>query len=114
MIDTLIQGKLRGAVTIKTAANGNPYATFKIGASDKKGEGVLVSCIAWDAVVIDAVARLTDGDSVAVSGEASIGIWRGNDGTPCHGLDVTVHLAMTAYHAGRKRTDKTSQSEHTS
>jgi single-stranded DNA-binding protein len=107
MIDVLIQGKLRGAVTVKTASNGNAYATFKLTATDKKNEGVLCSCIVFAAPVVEAVERLADGDSLAVSGEAAISTWRGQDGTPRHGLDVTVHQVLTAYHLGRKRAGKT-------
>lgn len=105
-LDVLIQGKLRGAVQIKTASNGNAYAVFKLATTDKKNEGVLVSCIAFSATAVDVVQRLADGDSVAASGEAAISTWQGRDGTQRAGLDVTVHAAMTAYHAGRKRADK--------
>ena len=104
--DVLLQGKLRGTVTVKTSSNGNPYATFKLGTTDKKGESLLVSCIAFSASAIEVVLRLTDGDSITVSGEAAISTWAGKDGTQRHGLDVTAHAAMTAYHAGRKRADK--------
>ena len=104
--DVLIQGKLRGAVQIKTASNGSAYAVFKLSTTDKKNEGLLVSCIAFSAIAVDMVERLADGDSVAVSGEAAISTWQGRDGTQRAGLDVTVHTAMTAYHAGRKRADK--------
>jgi single-stranded DNA-binding protein len=105
-LDVLIHGKLRGAVQVKTASNGRAYAVFKLSTTDKKNEGVLVSCIAFSATAVDMVERLADGDSVAVSGEAAISTWQGKDGTTRTGLDVTVHAAMTAYHAGRKRADK--------
>lgn len=105
-LDLLVQGRLRGTVATKTAANGNPYAIFKLAAADKNGASILVSCITWEASAIDMMGRLADGDSVAVSGEAAISTWRGNDGAERHGLDVTAHLVMTPYHAGRKRRDK--------
>ena len=106
MIDVLIQGRLRGAVTVKTTKNGNPFATFKLAASDKTGESVLCSCIAFSATAVETVQRLSDGDSIAVSGEAAISSWQGRDGSARHGLDVTIHNVMTAYHMGRKRADK--------
>jgi single-stranded DNA-binding protein len=106
MIDVLIQGKLRGAVVVKTASNGNAYATFKLSTTDKKNEGVLCSCIVFAAPVVEAVERLGDGGSIAVSGEAAISTWSAQDGTQRHGLDVTVHQVLTAYHLGRKRADK--------
>ena len=105
-IDVLIQGRLRGAVTIKAASNGNPYALFKLTATDKKKEGVLCSCIAFAESAVDAVQRLGDGESIVVSGEAAISAWRGQDGTPRHGLDVTVHALLTIHHLARNRTDK--------
>lgn len=105
-IDVLIQGRLRGSVTTKTASNGNAYATFKLATTDKKGESVLCSCIAFSASAVATVELLGDGDSIAVSGEAAISSWEGRDGSARHGLDVTVHAALTAYHAGRKRADK--------
>jgi len=106
MIDVLIQGRLRGAAAVKTTKTGNPFATFKLAASDKTGESVLCSCIAFSATVVETVQRLGDGDSIAVSGEAAISSWQGRDGSARHGLDVTVHAVLTAYHAGRKRADK--------
>lgn len=105
-LDLLVQGRLRGSVTTKTAANGNPYAIFKMAAADKNGASILISCIVWEASAIEQVERLTDGDSVAVSGEAAISTWRASDGALRHGLDVTAHLVMTPYHCGRKRRDK--------
>lgn len=102
-IDVLIQGRLRGVVTLKAASNGNTYATFKLASADKKGESVLCSCIAFSATAVETLQRLNDGDSIAVSGEAAISSWQGRDGSARHGLDVTVHAVMTAYHAARKR-----------
>lgn len=105
-IDVLIQGRLRGSVTTKTAKNGNAFATFKLAAADKAGESLLCSCIAFSATAVETVQRLNDGDSIAVSGEAAVSSWQGRDGSARHGLDVTVHAALTAYHVARKRADK--------
>lgn len=103
MIDVLISGRLRGAPSLRTAANGKPFALFRVSAPNRDGESLLCSCITFHASAIEAVRRLGDGDSVAVSGEAGIRTWDGSDGTPRHGLDVTVHGVLSAYHAGRKR-----------
>jgi single-stranded DNA-binding protein len=108
-IDTLISGRLKGAATIKTASNGNTYALFKVSASDKDGNSVLVSCITFSKTCMAAVELLEDGDSIAVSGEASISTWQGRDGGAQHGLNVTAHLIQSAYHVGRKRGDKPTQ-----
>jgi len=103
VIDVLISGKLRGTPTLRTAANGSPFALFKMAASDKTGESLLCSCIVFSDTVIQAVQALADGDSIAATGEASITTWKGSDGTERRGLDVTVCGVLTAYHAGRKR-----------
>ena len=103
MIDVLISGKLRGTPAVRTSANGNPFATFKMAAIDKTGESLLCSCIAFSNTAIQAVQKLSDGDSIAASGEAAISNWKGSDGTEKRGLDVTVYVVLTAYHAGRKR-----------
>ncbi len=103
MIDVLISGRLRGTPSVRTAANGAPFAVFRVSAADKSGETLLCSCIAFSEPVIEAVQRLTDGDSIAASGEAELSTWSGSDGMPRHGLGVTVHGVLTAYHVGRKR-----------
>jgi single-stranded DNA-binding protein len=103
MIDALISGRLRGAPSLRTSANGASFALFRVGAFDKTGEGVLCSCITFSATAIEAVQRLSDGDSIAVSGEVAISTWNASDGSPRHGLDVTAHQVLTAYAVTRKR-----------
>jgi hypothetical protein len=102
-IDVLIQGRLCGSVVTKVSSNGYPYATFRLASTDKNNESVLCSCIVFSDKVIHQVLPMTDGDSVSVSGQTSISTWVGADGNKRTGLDVLVHAAMTAYHAGRKR-----------
>lgn len=103
MIDALISGRMRGSLSLRTSATGKPYVTWFLAAPDKYGNSVLCSCVAFSQTAIDAAQRLSDGDSIAVSGEAAISAWQGNDGTQRHGLDVLVHGVLTAYHLGRKR-----------
>lgn len=103
VIDALISGRLRGAPQFKTAANGSPFASFRLSATDRSGASLLCSCIAFSDTARAAVQALEDGDSVAVSGEATVKAWAGTDGSPRPGLDVLVHGVLTAYHLGRKR-----------
>ena len=110
VIDALIAGRLRGAPQFKTAANGSPFASFRLSATDRSGTSLLCSCIAFSDTARAAVEALEDGDSVAVSGEATVKTWAGNDGAPRLGLDVLVHGVLTAYHLGRKR--KAGESDH--
>ena len=79
MIDALVSGRMRGTVNLRTTKTGTPFALWRMATTDKNG------------------------DSIAVSGEAAISTWQGGDGTARHGLDVLVHVVMTAYHLGRKR-----------
>lgn len=103
MIDALIAGRMRGALILRTSAAGKPYATWRMSTTDKNGDSVLCSCITFSQTAIDAAQRLSDGDSIAVSGEAAINVWQGDDCIQRHGLDVLVHGVLTAYHLGRKR-----------
>jgi single-stranded DNA-binding protein len=74
-----------------------------VAATDRNGVSLLCSCRAFSATACAALQALSDGDSVAVCGEASVTTWDGKDGTQRHGLDVLVHGVLTAYHLGRKR-----------
>lgn len=109
MIDVLIQGRIRGGVTIKPNQQGKDYAIFRLSTTDKNGELLLCGCITFDAAAVEAVQRLGNGDPVAVSGEASIHSWRDRNGVERLGMDVTVHQAMSPHHAGRKRTGRMQQ-----
>ena len=114
MIDVLTAGRLRGAPTMRESINGRPYATFKIMASDKDGEGRVLSCIAFNRAAIDALKRLEDGDAVSLAGEAKLTAWVAADSSPRCGLDVTAHVVMSAYHTARKRkTDDAPQADAT-
>ena len=99
----LISGRLRGVPSLRTASNGSPFLLFRVATTDKAGESLLCGCIAFAESVIQTVQALGDGDSISVTGEASITMWSGSDGAVRHGLDVTVHGVLTAYHVGRKR-----------
>jgi single-stranded DNA-binding protein len=111
MIDALIAGRLRGAVTVRQSSSGNAFATWRIAAAGKDGESLLCSCITFSQKAIAAMQALDDGDSVAVSGEASISVWADQNKGQCHGLNVQVYAVMTAYHLGRKRKAQEVQTE---
>lgn len=103
MFDVLLSGRLRGVPQLRTAANGSSFATFRLGVPSKTGESLLCSCVAFSKTVIAAVQSLDDGDSIAVTGEAAISTWADRGGAARHGLEVTAHAVLTAYHVGRKR-----------
>jgi single-stranded DNA-binding protein len=108
MFDVLLSGKLRGTPDVRTSRNGNPFATFRLSVpTGKDGGYVQASCICFSQTAIDVMVNLTEGDSVAVTGEAALKTWEGKNGTQA-GLDVTVHNAMTAYQVKKKRATATS------
>lgn len=111
MIDALIAGRLRGAVTVRQSSNGKPFATWRISAPDKTGESLLCSCVSFSETAISAVQALSDGDAVAVTGEASISQWTDSQNERRHGLDFRVYAVLTAYHLGRKRKAKEAPNE---
>lgn len=109
MIDVLIQGRIRGSVTLKPTQQGKDYAIFRLSTTDKNGEPLLCGCVTFDAAAVEAVKRLESGDPVAVSGEASLNAWCDRAGVNRLGLDVLVRQIMSPYHAGRKRPARQSQ-----
>ena len=58
MIDVLIQGRLRGGVTIKPSKQGKDYAIFRLGVIDKNGDSILCGCITFETAAVEAVQRL--------------------------------------------------------
>lgn len=108
MFDVLLSGKLRGAPDLRSSRNNNPFATFRLNVpTGKDGWYVQASCITFSQTAIDVLINLTEGDSVAVSGEAVLKTWEGKHGTQA-GLDVTVHTAMSSYMVKKKRGTATS------
>lgn len=95
MIDVLIQGRLRGGVLIKPSKQGKDYAIFRLGVTDKNGDSILCGCITFEPAAVEAVQRLGDGDSVAVSGEATIRTWPPENGAERLGLDVMVQEVVS-------------------
>jgi single-stranded DNA-binding protein len=113
MFDVLLSGKLRGAPDVRTSKNGNPFMTFRLNVpTGKDGGYAQASCICFNQAAIDVMVNLTEGDSVAVTGEAVLKTWDGKHGVQA-GLDVTVHNALTVYMVKKKRstTAATSASE---
>lgn len=103
MIDILLSGRLRGVPTIRKTAAGATFTSFRVAATDRRGERVLCSCVAFAPAAQTAVAALNDGDSLSISGEAAISTWQDREGATQHGLDVLAHLVQTAYQFTRKR-----------
>jgi single-stranded DNA-binding protein len=103
MIDALVAGKLLGQPAERTARNGSRYATCKVRASMRGDESVFVNCIAFSTTAVDVLLALSDGDSIALSGELTVKVYTAKDGTPKPSLDLLAHVVLTPYHVSRKR-----------
>jgi hypothetical protein len=82
MIDALIAGRLRGAVAVRQSTNGNTFATWRIAAAGKDGESLLCSCITFSQKAIAAMQALSEGDSVALSGDGVLTVTDTKTGQP--------------------------------
>ena len=103
MIDALIAGRLYGAPSERTSSNGNTYATAKVRVSVRSGEAYFVNVIAFAPPAIAALLALSDGDSVALSGELTPKTWTDKQGEARPSLDLLAHAVLTEYHVVRKR-----------
>jgi single-stranded DNA-binding protein len=103
MIDALIAGKLYGSVAERTAKNGNRFATAKVRTATAAGEAIFVNVIVFTEAAVMALLALSDGDSVALSGELTPKVWLDKNGKPRPVLDLVAHAVLTAYHVIRKR-----------
>lgn len=103
MIDALIAGRIYGAPVARTAKNGNTFATAKVRAATREGETLFVNVVAFADAAVGALLALADGDSVAISGEATPTTFTAKDGTQRAGLDLVAHAVLTEYHVARKR-----------
>jgi single-stranded DNA-binding protein len=103
MIDALIAGKLHGKPATRTSKNGNSFATSKVRASTREGETLFVNVIAFDEDAVTALLALSDGDSVALTGELTPKVYTPQNGEPRPSLDLLAHAVLTPYHVARKR-----------
>lgn len=103
MIDALLAGRLYGTVAVRTAKNGSRFATAKVRVTTSTGESLFVNVIAFAATAVEALLALTDGDSVALSGELTPKVWTDKNGEARPALDLVAHAILTAYHVTRKR-----------
>jgi single-stranded DNA-binding protein len=111
VIDALIAGKLYGTPIERAAKNGNRFATAKVRVATVTGDGYFVNVIAFARPAVDALLALTDGDSVALSGELTPKIWTDKNGEARPALDLVAHAVLTAYHVSRKRQAIRNESE---
>ena len=103
MIDALIAGRIHGTPSSRTSSNGNPFATAKVRVSVRTGEAYFVNVIAFAPSAVTALLALSDGDSVALTGELTPKVYVPKEGEPRPSLDLLAHAVLTEYHVQRKR-----------
>lgn len=103
MIDGLIGGRICGNPVRRTGKNGNPFVTAKVRVSTAGGEAMFVNVIAFVDAAAIALLALSDGGSVALSGELTPKVWTDKAGASRPALDMVAHAVLTEYHVNRKR-----------
>jgi hypothetical protein len=103
MSDALIAGRLYGAPQQRTTKTGKAFVTGKLRVSVANGETAFISFICFAPPAVAAILALQDGDSVALSGEATPKAWIDKEGQPRAGLDLVAHVVLTSYAVTRKR-----------
>ena len=103
MIDVLIAGRLYSKPQSRRSKNGNAFATAKVRTPMANGESSFVNVVAFSAAARTALLALTDGDSVAISGELKASTYTDKDGAARPSLDLTAHAVLAEYHVQRKR-----------
>ena len=71
--------------------------------SVRDGEAYFVNVITFDESAVRALLALSDGDSVALSGELTPKVYQPKDGPARPSLDLLAHAVLTAYHVTRRR-----------
>ena len=103
MIDALIAGRLYGKPAERTTSAGKPFATAKVRVSTRDGDALFVNVIAFAESAVTALLALSDGDSIALTGELTPKVYTPNSGEPRPSLDLLAHAVLTEYHVSRKR-----------
>jgi single-stranded DNA-binding protein len=103
MIDAVIAGRLYRKPSEHTAKNGRRFITAKVRVSTRDGGAIFVNVICFEEAAAGAPLALADGDSVALSGEATPSVWTAKDGTARAVLDLLAHAVISPFSVTRKR-----------
>jgi single-stranded DNA-binding protein len=102
MIDALITGRLIRAPELKTSKNGKPYCQFLLSVPTGE-ERALVYGVAFKEVA-EKIARLQDGDALAVIGSLKPTEWCDKTtGAIKHGLSITVSNSLSLYEVKKRK-----------
>lgn len=102
MIDALVAGRLVGQPQQRTGQSGKPFVTAVVRVPQAQGEAAFVSAIGFGPRIVETLGALSDGDSIAISGELTVGVFE-KDGAARSSLKLVVHNLTTAHHVKRKR-----------
>ena len=103
MIDSLVHGRVVGAMTQRIAKNGTTFVTGKVRVVTRDAEPIYANVISFSATVVTALLALGDGDSVALSGELTPKIWTTKEGVARVSFDLFAHAVLSPYDVKRRR-----------
>jgi hypothetical protein len=103
MIDALIAGRLHGSPKSRTSKSGQRYATAVVRASLRDGTATFCNTITFAEPAVAALLALSDGDSVALSGELTPKVYVPQSGEPRPSLDLLAHAVISPFSVTRKR-----------
>ena len=103
MIDALIAGRLFGTAEQRVGKSDKRFTVCKVRASAGDGEPLFVNVIAFTDSVQATLLALSDGDSVALSGELTPKVWTDREGQVRPSVDLVAHAVVTSYHVSRKQ-----------
>ena len=108
MMDCLVSGKLIRDPVVKTSANGNNYIQFLLSVSQHgESDTQIISAIAFDENVVERVAKLQKGDSLACAGVLKQTEWADRATNELkHGLSITVNQSLSIYDIQKRRKPK--------
>ncbi|WP_303679238.1 single-stranded DNA-binding protein [Ralstonia mannitolilytica] len=96
MIDVLIAGTVSNEPRERLGDDGRPRARVNLTALDGSGKVQLISCTSGNPEARRALTRLHVGDSVAISGRATLHVYqRREDATRAAILRVSVNRVLT-------------------
>lgn len=103
MIDALVAGKLYKQPVERKGKAGRPFVTAKVRVAVGDGDALFVNVIAFTPSACAALLALEDGDTVALAGALTPGVWTDDAGAARVAVDMVAHGVLTPYHVTRKR-----------
>jgi single-stranded DNA-binding protein len=113
MISILVSGTLINKPVERTSkGTARKFVTAQIrSASD--GDSFVVSVIAFNGDVCNALLALDKGDDVCIAGSGKPTTWTGKDGAPAYGLSIIAQQLMSQYGLREKKRKSVDASRET-